>query len=99
MTALLTVLSGLALLTLLILLLVGLTRVLAALEGIRTSLAKIAMGVRAIESETGILAAEAPKTLEAMSGLADGGEVIAERLKSADGRLARLGEQLGVSPT
>jgi hypothetical protein len=98
MQALLTGLSGLALLALLVLLLIGLTRVLVALEGIRTSLAKIAWGVRAIESETGILAAEAPKTLGAATALADGGELIAARLKSADQRLAQLGDQLHGNP-
>lgn len=97
MQVLLTALSGLALLVLLLVLLVALTRVLAALEGIRASLSKIAMGVRAIEAETGPLVTGAPQTLEAMIGLADGAELIATRLESADGRLAQVREQVGAS--
>jgi hypothetical protein len=95
MLLLLTVLSGIALLALLAVLLVGLVRVQYALDGINASLSKIAMGVRAIESETGILKAEAPTTLAAMTALADGGELIAARLSSADARLAGIAEALG----
>jgi hypothetical protein len=95
MQLLLTILSGLALIALLAVLLVALMRVQKALDGINTSLSKIAMGVRAIESETAILKAEAPTTLAAMTALADGGELIAARLSSADARLAGIAEALG----
>lgn len=95
MQLLLTVLSGVALLALLAVLLVALVRVQKALDGINQSLAKIAMGVRAIESETGILKAEAPTTLAAMTALADGGELIAARLSSAERRLGGIAESLG----
>lgn len=95
MQLLLTVLSGLALLILLVVLLVALIRVQKALDGINVSMSKIAMGVRAIESETGILKAEAPTTLSAVTALADGGEVIAARLSSAEARLAAIATSLG----
>jgi hypothetical protein len=95
MQLLLTLLSGLALLALLVVLLIALTRVQNALDGINRSLAKIAMGVRAIESETAILKAEAPTTLAAMTALADGGEVIAARLSSAEARLGQVAVSLG----
>jgi hypothetical protein len=95
MQILLTLLSGLALLVLLGVLLVALTRVQYALDGINASLSKIAMGVRAIESETAILKAEAPTTLAAMTALADGGELIAARLSSAEARLGAIAESLG----
>jgi hypothetical protein len=97
MQLLLTILSGLALLVLLLALLIGLTRVQYALDGINQSLAKIAMGVRAIESETAILKAEAPTTLAAMTALADGGELIAARLGSAEQRLESIAASLGAS--
>jgi hypothetical protein len=95
MQLLLTVLSGLALLTLLAALLVALTRVQYALDGINQSLAKISMGVRAIESETAILKTEAPTTLAAMTALADGGELIAARLSSAESRLGAIADSIG----
>ena len=98
MQILLTLLSGLALLVLLGVLLVALTRVQYALDGINASLSKIAMGVRAIESETAILKAEAPTTLAAMTALADGGELIAARLSSAEARLGAIAETLGAKP-
>ena len=95
MQLLLTVLSGLALLTLLVALLVALVRVQRALDGINVSMSKIAMGVRAIESETGLLKAGAPTTLAAVTALADGGEVIAARLGSAEQRLGAIAASLG----
>ena len=94
MQLLLTILSGVALLVLLGALLVALTRVQSALDGINQSLAKIAMGVRAIESETAILKAEAPRTLATMTALADGGELIAAQLGSAEARLGAIAESL-----
>jgi hypothetical protein len=95
MQLLLTVLSGLALLTLLVVLLAALIRVQKALDGINVSMSKIAMGVRAIESETGLLKAGAPTTLAAVTALADGGEVIAARLSSAEARLDAIAVSLG----
>ena len=94
MQLVLVILSGLALLVLLAALLVGLTRVQYALDSIVVSLAKISMGVRAIESETAILKAEAPTTLAAMTALADGGEAIAAHLTSAEQRLTTIAASL-----
>ncbi len=90
MTLLLTILSVLALWLLLGALIFMLERIRAPLERINRSLAKIAMGVRAIESETGILKAELPTTASALGQIADGGEVIAARLASVDNRLAGI---------
>lgn len=97
MQLLLTILSGVALLALLLVLLVALTRVQKALDGINVSLEKIAMGVRAIETETAILKAEAPTTLAAVTALADGGEVIARHLGSAEARLDQIAASLGAA--
>ncbi len=90
MQLLLTILSGLALWLFLAALIAMLDRIRASLEGINTSLAKIAMGVRAIESETAILKAELPTTAVALTQLADGGEVIAANLASAETHLAAI---------
>ena len=90
MQLLLTILSGLALWALLGALVLLLGRIQASLQGINTSLSKIAMGVRAIESETAILPAELPATAMGLTHLADGAEVIVSRLASAEHRLAEL---------
>jgi uncharacterized protein YoxC len=86
----LTILSGLALWALLILLIVMLNRIRRALEGIHTTLGKIAMGVRAIESETALLPAELPTTASGLAQIADGAELIAARLSAAETKLASL---------
>ena len=57
MPVLLTILSVLAVWSLLGVLVIGLLLVLKTLEGVRGSLEKIAMGVRAIEQETKPLSA------------------------------------------
>ncbi|MBI4504726.1 MAG: hypothetical protein HY691_04265 [Chloroflexi bacterium] len=88
MELLLTTLSGLALWVFLALLVAMLGRIRAALERIHVSLAKIAMGVRAIESETAILKAELPTTVDTLAQLSGGAEVIAAGLASAERRLA-----------
>lgn len=90
MELLLTVLSGLALWLLLGVLVVLLGRIRAALAGINGSLAKIAMGVRAIEAETAILKAELPATAMLVTQLTAGAEAIAARLAAAERRLAEL---------
>ncbi|MFN8523745.1 MAG: hypothetical protein U0821_11665 [Chloroflexota bacterium] len=95
MSTLLTLLSGLALIALLLVLLVALIKVQDGLAGVSASLAKIAMGVRAIEVETGILKTEAPKTLAGVTAIAEGGEAIAGGLQSIDARAAALATSLG----
>ena len=88
MELLLTILSGLALWVLLAVLVWALGRVQAALEGINRSLAKIAMGVRAIESETAILKATLPPTAATLADIAGGAEAIGASLVSANQRLS-----------
>ena len=88
MELLLTILSGLALWALLGVLVWALGRVQAALEGINRSLAKIAMGVRAIESETAILKATLPPTATTLADIAAGAEAIGASLIAANQRLS-----------
>ncbi len=59
MTLIMAILSVLAVWTFLLVLVLGLLIIWKALEGVRESLEKIAMGVRAIEKETAPLAAHA----------------------------------------
>ena len=89
MELLLAVLSGLLLWLFLGVLLWALGRVGRALAGINASLARIAWGVRAIESQTAILRTELPTTASSLAQIADGGELIAARLGSAETRLAQ----------
>jgi len=93
MELLLTLLSGVALITFLAVLLVFLNRIRNALAGINVSLSKIAMGVRAIEVETAILPAQIPVTATALTQITEGAETLASVLASADGHLAQLAPQ------
>ena len=93
MELLLATLSGLALWLFLGVLGLMLDRIRRSLSGINTTLAKIAMGVRAIESETGILPVALPVTATAVTQIADGAEVIAATLATAETRLANLAGQ------
>jgi hypothetical protein len=84
MPLLLTILSVLALWAFLTLLVVGLLLVFKALEGIRTHLQRITMGVRAIEQETAPLGPSA-EALAATLGEAGGAvEAAAGRLGDVD---------------
>jgi hypothetical protein len=82
MTVLLTIYSVLAVWALLTALVVGLLLVLKALESVRGSMEKIAMGVRAIERETLPLGAHAD-ALAATLADAPAAEVVAARLRGA----------------
>jgi hypothetical protein len=93
MELLLTILSGLALWLFLGVLVLMLDRIRRALAGINATLAKIAMGVRAIEAETAILKAELPTTATALTKITEGAEAVAGVLASADQRLAALAPQ------
>lgn len=93
MELLLTFLSGGALITFLLVLLAFLNRIRKALGGINVSLAKVAMGVRAIESETAMLPAQLPITATALTQITEGAEALAGILASADGHLAQLAPQ------
>jgi len=75
-----TILSVLAVWALLGVLVIGLLLVLKTLEGVRGSLEKIAMGVRAIEQETKPLSAHID-ALAATLAAAPPGEPVAERVR------------------
>lgn len=92
-----TVLSGLALWALLIALVLGLSRVLRALEGTRASLDKIAMGVRAIEKETAPLAGHIDGVNSSFASLADGLESVKDHLQSVEMNLEPVGKALAGS--
>lgn len=90
MEVVLAILSTILLWLFLIVLAVALDEIRQSLEGVSRSIAKIAMGVRAIESETAALPVEVPVTAAALTQIADGGEAIAAVLGSVDGRLAAI---------
>ena len=90
MELLLAVLSGLALWLFLFVLILLLGRIKRALAGIDVSLSKVAMGVRAIESETAILPAALPVTASGLTQITEGAEALAGILASADDHLAQL---------
>ncbi len=93
MELLLTILSGAALIAFLAALLAFLARINRALEGINVSLAKVAMGVRAIDVETAMLPVLLPTTATALTQITEGAEALAGVLASADGHLAQLAPQ------
>ena len=93
MELLLTILSGAALIVFLAVLLIYLDRIRGSLAGINVSLSKIAMGVRAIESETAILPDQIPVTAAALTEITEGAEAVAGILVSADGHLVQLAPQ------
>lgn len=84
------ILSVVLLWVFLVVLVVALDEIRQSLERVSRSLAKIAMGVRAIESETGLLPVAVPITATVLAQIADGGEAIAGKLSSVDGRLAAI---------
>jgi hypothetical protein len=93
---LLTILSILAAAVLLIALGIGLWQIALALEGIGSSLDKIAYGVRAIEQESNPL----PECIDGVNGslapVVGGFEAVADSLTSADKHLGNLAGILGV---
>lgn len=91
MILLLTVLSGLAGALLLVVLAVGLLRILRALTSIRESLSKIAMGVRAIDSETAPLPKHLGGLNDTLTALGGGFGSVNSHLKAAGEKLERVG--------
>lgn len=91
MILLLTVLSGLAGALLLVVLAVGLLRILRALTSIRESLSKIAMGVRAIDSETAPLPKHLGGLNDTLTALGGGLGSVNSHLKAAGEKLERVG--------
>ena len=72
MVVLLTLLTGVALLVLLLFLGWALSQIARALQGITESLEKICMGVRAIETETSPLVPGVKRLNETFGSIADG---------------------------
>lgn len=89
-----TAVSLVALWVLLIALILGLSRVLRALEGVRASLDKIAMGVRAIEQETAPLPNNIDGVNSSFGSLAGGLESVKDHLASVDRNLDPMGKAL-----
>jgi len=91
MLLLLTVLSGLAGALLLVVLAVGLLRILRALTSIRDTLSKIAMGVRAIDSETAPLPKHLGGLNDTFTTLGGGLGSVNSHLKAAGEKIERVG--------
>lgn len=91
----LPVLSGLAAVLLLVVLAVGLLRILRALTSIRESFSKIAMGVRAIDSETAPLPKGLAGLNETLTALGGGLGSVNSHLKAAGKKLEDLGASVG----
>lgn len=93
---LLTILTILAAAILLIALGIGLWQIALALEGIGSSMDKIAYGVRAIDTETSPL----PECLDGINNslapVVGGFEAVGKELASADNHLGNLAGVLGV---
>ena len=94
---LLTILTILAAAVLLVALGIGLFYIALALEGIGSSLDKIAYGVRAIDTETSPL----PECIDGVNGslapVVGGFEAVGESLTSADKHLGNIAGVLGVT--
>ena len=95
MDVLLAALTGAALIVLLLVVGIGVFVITEHLKNINATMAKISWGVRAIESETDLLTANVPPLIETFAGLDGGAKIIAERLSSAERRLAAAAQLLG----
>ncbi len=93
---LLTILTILAAAVLLIALGIGLWQIALGLEGIASSLDKIAYGVRAIETETAPLPACIDGINGSLAPVVGGFEAVGESLTSADLHLGDVAGVLGV---
>lgn len=91
----LAALTGAALIVLLLVVAIGVYLITEELKKINRTMAKISWGVRAIEGETDLLTAFVPPLIDTFAGLDGGAKVIAERLTSAERRLAAAGQLLG----
>ncbi len=95
MVLLLTILTGIAGAALLIVLAIALAKILRVLESIGRSLDKIAMGVRAIETQTTPLPKHIESANGSLSSLYDGLGVAKTHLTGADQKLDTLTKILG----
>ena len=93
---LLTILTILAASVLLIALGIGLWQIALALEGIGSSLDKIAYGVRAIETETSPLPDCIDGINESLAPVVGGFEAVGASLTSADKHLGNVAGSLGI---
>lgn len=89
-----TLFSGLAGALLLVVLAVGLLRILRALTSIRRTLEKIAMGVRAIDSETAPLPKHLGGLNDTLTTLGAGLGSVHSHLKAAGEKLEKVGRGL-----
>jgi hypothetical protein len=92
----LALLTGAALLVLLLVVGIGAYVITERLKGAHQAIQRIHWGVRAIEVETGHLTAQAPTLIEGFAQLDGGAKVIAQRLASAEQRLAAVARAMGV---
>lgn len=95
MAVLLAWLTAVELVLLLLVVSVGVFLIAESLRRINQTVAKISWGVRAIESETGLLTANVPSLVESFAALDGGATVIAQRLGSAEAHLAGAARLLG----
>lgn len=86
---LLTILTGAAAATLLIVLGWALKQIARALESIQRNMENIAMGVRAIDKETAILAG-VEQLNQTLSGVVAGGKAIGSHLTKVEQNLKRI---------
>lgn len=94
MEILFTILTGVALLVLLAIVLIGVHTISEELRRINELMANISWGVRAIEKETDMIPAEVPPLVRTFAALEAGSAVIAQRLSSAERRLGAAAELL-----
>ena len=74
----------------------GLSKILRALEGVRQSLAKIAMGVRAIESETKPVGPGVGQLNGTLTDVAGGLESVKGSFITVDEKLGGVAKALGI---
>ena len=91
-----TILTAVLVLTLLVVLTWALANVLRALQGIRTSLEKIAMGVKAISVETSPLPGEINGVAENLTRIGNGLSVVDSHLSASADSLPGAARNLGL---
>jgi uncharacterized protein YoxC len=91
MMLVLTILSVLALWSLLALLIVGLLLIRKTLESVRVTLERVAMGVRAIETETAPLGRLALRFIQHLNDAVGSAAALPDGLMAIDGELQRIG--------
>ena len=92
----LALVTGIALIVLLLVVAIGVYHITEALKGVTQTMAKISWGVRAIEGETDLITSQVPPLIETFGVIDDGAKIIATRLTSAERNLAAAGQLLGV---